>query len=117
MLRIDKQRERSRETKSGSDRGFSKSQRRDSVRRRKSRAGAQTCGASALLNREEHFTNPGRSVISPGNRASRNSSCTRRIAFSRLAKSLGRVDLPAAILPHKKINFAEVFMPSNDLLS
>jgi hypothetical protein len=27
------------------------------------------------------------------------------------------VDLPAAILPHKKINFAEVFMPSNDLLS
>jgi len=25
------------------------------------------------------------------------------------------VDLPAAILPHKKINFAEVFMPSNDL--
>jgi hypothetical protein len=29
------------------------------------------------------------------------------------AKSLARVDLPAAILPHKKINFAEVFMPSN----
>jgi hypothetical protein len=49
---------------------------------------AHSCGASALLNREEHFTNPGRSVISPGNRASRNSSCTRRIVFSRLAKSL-----------------------------
>jgi hypothetical protein len=28
-----------------------------------------------------------------------------------------RVDLPAAILPHNKINFGEVFMPSNDLLS
>jgi hypothetical protein len=26
------------------------------------------------------------------------------------------VDLPAAILPHKKINFAEVFMPSNELV-
>ena len=75
------------------------------------------CGASAFLNREEQFKNPGRSVISPGKSASRSSSCTRRIAFSRLAKSLARVDLPAAILPRKKINFVEVFMPSNDLLS
>jgi hypothetical protein len=33
------------------------------------------------------------------------------------AKSRARVDLPAAILPHKKINFAEVFMPFHDLLS
>jgi hypothetical protein len=33
-----------------------------------------------------------------------------------LAKCLARVDLPAAILPHKKINFAEVFMTSNELV-
>jgi hypothetical protein len=71
---------------------------------------AQTCGVSAFFNREEHFTNPGMSVISPGNRASKKSSCTRRTAFSRTAKSLARVDLPAAIFPQKKINFAEVFM-------
>src|SRR6185312_11786533 len=77
----------------------------------------QTCGRSAFRNREEHFTNPGRSVISPGNRAFRKSSCTRRTAFSRLAKSLASVDLPAAILPHKRINFEEVFMPANNLLS
>jgi hypothetical protein len=31
-----------------------------------------------------------------------------------LAKSLARVDFPAAILPHKKINFVEVFMRAND---
>src|SRR6516162_9887274 len=50
------------------------------------------------------------SVISPGNRAFKKSSCTRRTAFSRTAKSLARVDLPAAIFPHKKINFAELLM-------
>jgi hypothetical protein len=50
------------------------------------------------------------SVISPGNRASKKSSCTKRIAFSRAAKSLARVDLPAAIFPQKKINLAEVLM-------
>jgi hypothetical protein len=63
-----------------------------------------------VLHREEHFMNPGMSVISPGNRASQKSSCTRRRAFSRTAKSLARVDLPAAIIPQKKINFAEVLM-------
>jgi hypothetical protein len=30
-------------------------------------------------------------------------------AFSRTAKSLARVDLPAAIFPQKNINFAEFF--------
>jgi hypothetical protein len=50
------------------------------------------------------------SVISPGKRVSKKSSCTRRTAFSRLAKSLARVDLPAAILPQKKIKFADVLM-------
>jgi hypothetical protein len=30
--------------------------------------------------------------------------------FSRTAKSLARVDLPAAIFPQKKINFAGVLM-------
>jgi hypothetical protein len=58
----------------------------------------------------EHLTNPGISVISPGNRLSKNSSCTKRTAFSRWAKSFARVDFPAAILPQKKINFAEVLM-------
>ena len=33
-----------------------------------------------------------------------------------MAKCLARVDLPAAISPHKKINLAEVFMPSNELV-
>lgn len=75
------------------------------------------CGTSAAHNREEHFRNPGRSVISPGYRAFRNSSCTRRTAFSRLANSLARVVLPAAILPHRKNNLAEVFMRSSDLPS
>ena len=69
---------------------------------------AQMCGASALFNREEHLTNPGISMISPGNRLSKNWSCTRRMAFSRSAKSLASVDFPAAILPHKKINFADL---------
>ena len=50
------------------------------------------------------------SVISPGNRAFKKSSCTRRTAFSRTAKSLARVVLPAAIFPHKKINFAGVLI-------
>jgi hypothetical protein len=47
------------------------------------------------------------SVISPGKSRSKNSSWTSRTASSRWAKSLARVDFPAAILPHKKINFAE----------
>ena len=72
---------------------------------------AQMCGVSALFNREEHLTNPGMSVISPGNKAFKESSCTRRTAFSRSAKFLARVDLPAAIFLQKNINFAEVFMP------
>ena len=73
---------------------------------------AHTCGPIAFLNREEHLTNPGISVISPGNRRSKNSSCTRRTAFSRWARSLASVDFPAAILPHKKINFPEMLMSS-----
>jgi hypothetical protein len=32
------------------------------------------------------------------------------MAFSRSANSLARVDFPAAIVPHKKINFAAVLM-------
>src|SRR5664279_490298 len=47
MLRIDNQRARSRDTKPGSDRGFSKRQRRDPVRRRKSRAGLRLGGAGS----------------------------------------------------------------------
>src|SRR3974390_2522440 len=47
MLRIDNQRVRSRETKPGSDRGFSKRQRRDPVRRRKSRADLRLGGAGS----------------------------------------------------------------------
>jgi hypothetical protein len=46
------------------------------------------------------------SVISPGNSLSSSSSCTKRTASSRSAKSLARIDLPAAIFPHKKISFA-----------
>src|SRR5208337_1328843 len=47
MLRIDNQRARSRETKPGSDRGFSKRQRRDPLRRRKSPAGLRLGGAGS----------------------------------------------------------------------
>src|ERR1017187_9215686 len=47
MLRIDNQRAPSREAEPGSDRGFSKSQRRDPVRRRKSPAGLRLGGATA----------------------------------------------------------------------
>src|SRR6516162_9687400 len=54
------------------------------------------------------------SVISPGNKAFKKSSCTRRTAFSRTAKSPARVDLPAAIFPQKNINFAEFFWPILD---
>jgi hypothetical protein len=74
---------------------------------------AQMCGASALFNRDEYSTNPGISMISPGNRASKNWSCTRRMASSRSANSLASVDFPAAILPHRKINFAEALMREN----
>ena len=35
---------------------------------------AHTCGPSAFFNRDEYLTNPGLSVISPGNRRSKNSS-------------------------------------------
>ena len=35
---------------------------------------AQTCGPSAFFNGEEYLTNRGTSVMSPGNRQSRNSS-------------------------------------------
>lgn len=68
---------------------------------------AQTCGPSAFFNLEDYSTNSRTSVISPGKRRSKNSSWTSRTASSRWAKSLARVDFPAAILPHKKINFAE----------
>jgi hypothetical protein len=47
------------------------------------------------------------SVISPGNKAFKKSSCTRRIALSRTVKFFARVDLPAAIFPQKNTNFAE----------
>src|ERR1035438_2038727 len=47
MLRIDNQRARRRETKPGSDRGFSKRQRRDPLRRRKSRASLRLGGAGS----------------------------------------------------------------------
>ena len=50
------------------------------------------------------------SVVSPGNKAFKKSSCTRTTAFYRTAKFLARVDLHAAIFPQKNINFAEVFM-------
>src|ERR1035441_10142046 len=47
MLRIDNQRARSREAEPGSDRGFSKGQRGDPVRRRKSPAGLRLGGAGS----------------------------------------------------------------------
>src|SRR5664280_3405747 len=47
MLRIDHQRARSREAEPGADRGFSKSQRRHPVRRRKSSAGLRLGGAGS----------------------------------------------------------------------
>src|ERR1039458_3544533 len=47
MLRIDNQRARSREAEPGADRGFSKSQRRHPVRRRKSSAGLRLGGAGS----------------------------------------------------------------------
>src|SRR4026209_1012624 len=68
------------------------------------------CGDSASLTRDEYLTNAGISVISPGNRVFKNSSCTRRSAFSRRAKCLARVDFAAAILPQKKISSAGLRM-------
>src|SRR5664280_539601 len=47
MLRIDNQRARSREAEPGADRGFSKSQRNNPVRRRKSSAGLRLGGAGS----------------------------------------------------------------------
>src|ERR1700690_1607939 len=47
MLRIDNQRARSREAEPGSDAGFSKSQRRNPVRRRKPPAGLRLGGAGS----------------------------------------------------------------------
>src|ERR1022692_4145289 len=47
MLRIDNQRAPSREAEPGADRGFSKSQRRHPVRRRKSPAGLRLGGAAS----------------------------------------------------------------------
>ena len=52
------------------------------------------------------------SDFSRGNIAFNKASCTIRTALSRLADSLARVDLLAAIFPQKKINFAEVLMRS-----
>jgi hypothetical protein len=65
----------------------------------------QMCGVGAFFNCVEHLRNPGMSVISPGTRPSKKSSCTTSTVFSRLAKSRARVDFPAAILPQKKISF------------
>jgi hypothetical protein len=48
------------------------------------------------------------SVISPGTRPSKKSSCTTSTVFSRLAKSRARVDFPAVILPQK--SFAQLLM-------
>src|SRR5439155_13757388 len=67
----------------------------------------QICGVSAFFSRVYRFTNDGMSVISPGNKAVTKSSCTSKTAFSRSANSLASVDLPAAIFPQRKINFAE----------
>src|SRR5437762_4014976 len=67
----------------------------------------QMCGVSAFFSRVYRFTNDGMSVISPGNKAVTKSSCTSKTAFSRSANSLASVDLPAAIFPQRKINFAE----------
>ncbi len=72
---------------------------------------AQICGARAFLNREERSKNSATLVISPGKRPSRSSSCTRRTALPRSARSLASVDFPAAILPHKNISFAGWFIP------
>src|SRR5664279_6385066 len=47
MLRIDNQRARNREAEPGADRGFSKSQRSNPVRRRKSSAGLRLGGAAS----------------------------------------------------------------------
>ncbi len=68
------------------------------------------CGTRAFFKREEHLTNPGMSVISPGYRLPKNWSWTRKMAFSRSARSLASEDFPAAILPHKKINFADLLV-------
>ena len=49
MLRIDNQRARNREAEPGADRGFSKSQRSNPVRRRKSPASLRLGGAGAFI--------------------------------------------------------------------
>ena len=104
MLRIDNQRARSRETKPGSDRGFSKRQRRDPVRRRKSPAGLRLGGAGL---RQQHYPQRGRKArgllrryLEKMTGLSR-AQVTRLIAHYRAHGGAPARSLPAAPLPQR----------------
>src|SRR5664279_3463000 len=107
MLRIDNQRARCRETEPGSDRGFSKRQRRDPVRSGKSPADLRLGGAGsaptaisetrpqspwlgAALPGEDDRPKPG-----PGDAADRSFSGQRRTA----ARLLSTAPLPTSAMP------------------
>src|SRR5271167_2545124 len=109
MLRIDNQRARSRETEPGSNRGFSKRQPRDPLRRRKSPAGLRLGGAGstptaisqtvpqsprlgAALPGEDDRLEPG-----PGDAADRSLSGQRRTA----ARSLSTAPLSTTLYPRR----------------
>src|SRR5664280_2912980 len=110
MLRIDHQRARSREAEPGADRGFSKSQRSNPVRRRKSPAGLRLGGAGsapaavpktrprgarlvAALPGEDDRPEPG-----PGDAADRALSGQRRAP----ARPLSAAPLSATLYPRRR---------------
>src|SRR5664279_3156051 len=110
MLRIDNQRARSREAEPGADRGFSKSQRNNPVRRRKSSAGLRLGGAGsaptavpetrprgarfvAALPGEDERPEPG-----PGDAADRPLSGQRRAP----ARPLPTASLSATLYPRRR---------------
>jgi hypothetical protein len=71
---------------------------------------AQMCGASASFNRDENLTYPAMSMISPAQPFILDEE-DGPFLVSQFSCKRG---LPAAILPHKKINFAEVFIVHRD---
>src|ERR1035438_3552265 len=101
MLRIDNQRARSSETKPGSDRGFSKRQRRDPLRRRKSRAGLPLGGAGSAPTALSETRPQGTRLSAPlpgeddGPEPSPGDAADRPLSGSRRGAGL---DLPAAPL-------------------
>src|SRR5664280_110533 len=110
MLRIDNQRARSREAEPGADRGFSKSQRRHPVRRRKSPAGLRLGGAGSAPTAIPETRPPGARLVAalsgeddrpepgPGDAPDRPLSGPRRCP----ARPLPAASLSATLYPRRR---------------